>query len=58
MADTGGDIYIEANPHDNTLLRYRYNREFKAVRGGHGEGSELLTARPPTIWCSKFQSAP
>src|SRR5271167_3894139 len=35
----GGDIYIEANPHDNTLLRYRYNREFKAVRGGHGEGS-------------------
>jgi GTP-binding protein len=35
----GGDIYIEANPHDNTLLRYRYNREFKAGRGGHGEGS-------------------
>src|ERR1700735_4847883 len=35
----GGDIYIEANPHDNTLLRYRYNREFKAQRGGHGEGS-------------------
>jgi GTP-binding protein len=35
----GGDIFIEANPHDNTLLRYRYNREFKAVRGGHGEGS-------------------
>jgi GTP-binding protein len=36
----GGDIFIEANPHDNTLLRYRYNREFKAVRGGHGEGSD------------------
>jgi GTP-binding protein len=35
----GGDVYIEANPHDNTLLRYRYNREFKAGRGGHGEGS-------------------
>jgi GTP-binding protein len=35
----GGDIYIEANPHDNTLLRYRYNREFHAKRGGHGEGS-------------------
>jgi GTPase len=35
----GGDIYIEANPHDNTLLRYRYNREFHAQRGGHGEGS-------------------
>jgi GTP-binding protein len=35
----GGDVYIEANAHDNTLLRYRYNREFKAGRGGHGEGS-------------------
>ena len=35
----GGSIYLEANPNDNTLLRYRYNREFKAVRGRHGEGS-------------------
>src|ERR1700693_3422187 len=35
----GGSIYLEANPHDNTLLRYRYNREFKADRGRHGEGS-------------------
>jgi GTP-binding protein len=36
----GGSIYLEANPHDNTLLRYRYNREFKADRGRHGEGSK------------------
>ena len=35
----GGSIYLEANPNDNTLLRYRYNREFKADRGLHGEGS-------------------
>jgi GTP-binding protein len=35
----GGDVWLEANPHDNTLLRYRYNREFRAQRGGHGEGS-------------------
>ena len=35
----GGSIYLEANPNDNTLLRYRYNREFKADRGRHGEGS-------------------
>ena len=35
----GGSIYVEANPNDNTLLRYRYNREFKAERGRHGEGS-------------------
>jgi GTPase len=36
----GGDIYLEANPHDNTLLRYRYNREFHAERGQHGMGSK------------------
>ena len=36
---SGGSIYLEANPNDNTLLRYRYNREFKADRGRHGEGS-------------------
>ena len=35
----GGSIYLEANPNDNTLLRYRYNREFRAARGRHGEGS-------------------
>lgn len=35
----GGSIYLEANVNDNTLLRYRYNREFKADRGRHGEGS-------------------
>jgi len=35
----GGNVYLEANPNDNTLLRYRYNREFKAERGRHGEGS-------------------
>ena len=35
----GGNVYLEANPNDNTLLRYRYNREFKAGRGRHGEGS-------------------
>ena len=35
----GGSIFLETNPNDNTLLRYRYNREFKADRGRHGEGS-------------------
>jgi GTPase len=35
----GGDIILESNLHDNTLLRYRYNREFRADRGRHGEGS-------------------
>jgi GTP-binding protein len=35
----GGSVYLEANQNDNTLLRYRYNREFKGDRGRHGEGS-------------------
>jgi GTP-binding protein len=35
----GGSVILEANPHDNTLLRFRYDREFKAGRGRHGEGS-------------------
>ncbi len=36
----GASIILEANPHENTLLRYRYNREFRADRGRHGEGSK------------------
>jgi GTP-binding protein len=35
----GGNVIFEANPHDNTLLRFRFNREFRAARGRHGEGS-------------------
>jgi GTPase len=35
----GGDVYLESTESDNTLLRYRYNREFRADRGRHGEGS-------------------
>src|SRR4029077_4809428 len=35
----GGSVILEANQHDNALLRYRFNREFKADRGRHGEGS-------------------
>ncbi|MGH9715401.1 MAG: GTPase ObgE [Candidatus Acidiferrales bacterium] len=36
----GGDVYLESNANDNTLLRYRYNRLFRADRGRHGEGSD------------------
>jgi len=35
----GGDVVLESNPHLNTLLRFRYNPEYRAERGGHGEGS-------------------
>jgi GTP-binding protein len=36
----GGSVILEATQHDNTLLRYRFNREFRADRGRHGEGSQ------------------
>lgn len=35
----GGDVILESTEQENTLLRYRYNREFRADRGRHGEGS-------------------
>lgn len=35
----GGDVYLISTQHLNNLLKFRYNREFKAKRGGHGEGS-------------------
>jgi GTPase len=35
----GGSIYAVASPHLNTLISYRFNREFHAKRGGHGQGS-------------------
>ena len=35
----GGSIYAFASAHINTLIAYRFNREFRAKRGGHGEGS-------------------
>lgn len=35
----GGNLYLESSEHLNTLLKFRYNREFYAERGRHGEGS-------------------
>lgn len=35
----GGSIYIVATPTKNTLVDFRFHPEFKAKRGGHGEGS-------------------
>src|SRR5438105_2541565 len=35
----GGDVYLVATPHQNTLLHFRFNPEHKAERGRHGEGS-------------------
>ena len=35
----GGTIYLRATSHENTLIKYKYNPQFRAKRGGHGEGS-------------------
>ena len=35
----GGSVFIEATDQLNTLLQLRFNPEFRAGRGGHGEGS-------------------
>src|SRR6202051_214504 len=35
----GGDVIMEASERHNTLLHFRFNPEYKAQRGRHGEGS-------------------
>jgi GTP-binding protein len=35
----GGSVFIVAAPTKNTLVDFRFHPEFKARRGGHGEGS-------------------
>src|SRR5579862_7121327 len=47
----GGDVFIEANPHLNTLLHLRFNPEHTAQRGRHGEGSNCsgLDGTPVTV---------
>jgi GTP-binding protein len=36
---SGGSVYLVADPHRNTLVHFRYNPEFSAQRGGHGQGA-------------------
>jgi GTP-binding protein len=51
----GGSVYVEASPHHNTLVTYRFHPEFKAERGEHGlgsnctgrDGEDLVLAVPP-----------
>jgi len=45
----GGDVTLVADPHENTLLKYRYNPEHKAQRGRHGEGSNKTGAEGHSI---------
>ena len=36
----GGHVYLQANLHLNTLIDFRYQRLFKASRGGYGMGKQ------------------
>src|SRR4030095_7467351 len=36
----GGSVYMEATEQLNTLLQFRFNPEFRAGRGSHGEGDK------------------
>jgi len=36
----GGSVILEASIHHNTLLHFRFNPEYTAQRGRHGEGSQ------------------
>src|SRR5438874_980827 len=35
----GGDIIMESSERHNTLVHFRFNPEYKAERGRHGEGA-------------------
>lgn len=45
----GGSVYAVASPHINTLIAFRYNREFRARRGGHGEGANRTGKDAPDV---------
>src|SRR5215831_3966949 len=35
----GGSVFMESTDQLNTLLQFRFNQEFRARNGSHGEGS-------------------
>jgi len=45
----GGDVYLVASEHENTLLKFRFNPEHKAGRGVHGEGSDRTGAEGESL---------
>ena len=45
----GGDVYMVATGHQNTLIQFRFNPEHKAQRGRHGEGSNRTGAEGHSI---------
>ncbi|WP_263416956.1 GTPase ObgE [Terriglobus albidus] len=47
----GGDVYMTSSASHNTLVHFRFNPEYKAGRGTHGEGSNCSGAagKPITL---------
>lgn len=45
----GGSIHVQASPHLNTLVNYRYHPDFKARHGQHGMGSNMHGANAADI---------
>jgi GTPase len=45
----GGSVYVSAAANLNTLLTFRFQKEFSAGRGGHGEGSNRTGRRGADI---------
>src|SRR5919202_6921156 len=45
----GGDVVLVADPSLRDLQAFRYARELKAKRGGHGEGANRHGATPQAL---------
>lgn len=45
----GGDVILVADPHLSTLLDLRYQREYKAKRGAHGQGHDRHGRGAPSM---------
>ena len=45
----GGDVIMESSERHNTLVHFRFNPEYKAQRGRHGEGSNRTGAEGHSI---------
>jgi GTPase len=47
----GGDVLMASSLSHNTLVHFRFNPEWKAERGGHGEGSNCsgTSGKPTTL---------
>jgi GTP-binding protein len=45
----GGDVIMESSERHNTLVHFRFNPEYKAERGRHGEGSNCTGREGETV---------